>query len=148
MEQEIIRSLSPDLECIRCRLKTGQIIFEVRSARRQVPCPYCGTFSSKVHSVYQREIQDIPLQDRQTILLLNTRKMFCMNPACSHKTFSERFDFIAPKERKTRRLVNKILKTSSKLSSVSASALLKEDSIKVCKSSICDLLKKNAGSCG
>ena len=137
MEQEIIRSLSP-------------------AARRQVPCPYCGTFSSKVHSVYQREIQDIPLQDRQTILLLSTRKMFCMNPACGYKTFSERFDFIAPKERKTRRLVNKILKTSSKLSlktssklsSVSASALLKEDSIKVCKSSICDLLKKNAGSCG
>ena len=114
----------------------------------QILCPYCGTFSSKVHSVYQREIQDIPLQDRQTILLLSTRKMFCMNPACGYKTFSERFDFIAPKERKTRRLVNKILKTSSKLSSVSASALLKEDSIKVCKSSICDLLKKNAGSCG
>ena len=82
MEQEIISSLSPDLECIRCRLKTRQIIFEVQSARRQVPCPYCGTFSSKVHSVYQREIQDIPLQDRQTILLLSTRKMFCMNPAC------------------------------------------------------------------
>lgn len=148
MEQEIISSLSTDLECIRCKLKTRQIIFEVQSTREQVPCPYCGIFSSKVHSVYQREIQDIPLQDRQTILLLNTRKMFCMNPACSHKTFSERFDFIAPKERKTRRLVNKILKTSSKLSSVSASALLKEDSIKVCKSSICGLLKKNAGSCG
>ena len=55
---------------------------------------------------------------------------------------------IVAKERKTGRPVNKILKTSSKLSSVSASALLKEDSIKVCKSSICDLLKKNAGSCG
>ena len=65
-----------------------------------------------------------------------------MNSVCSHKTFSERLDFIAPKERKNRRLVNKILKTSSKSSSVSASALLKEDSIKICKSSICDLLKK------
>lgn len=38
--------------------------------------------------------------------------------------------------------MNKLLKISSKLSSVSASALLKEDSINVCKSSICDLLKK------
>ena len=65
-----------------------------------------------------------------------------MNPACGYRTFSERFDFIAPKERKTRRLVNKILKTSSQLGSVSASVLLKEGSIKVCKSSICDLLKK------
>ena len=33
----------------------------------------------KVHSVYQREIQDIPMPDKQTILLLNTRKMFCLN---------------------------------------------------------------------
>lgn len=130
------------------QIKNQTDYFRSTICKGQVPCPYCGTVSSKVHSVYQREIQDIPLQDRQTILLLNTRKMFCMNPACGHKTFSERFDFIAPKERKTRRLVNKILKTSSKLSSVSASALLKEDSIKVCKSSICDLLKKNADSCG
>ena len=98
--------------------------------------------------MYQREIQDIPMQDRQTILLLNARKMFCTNPDCDHKTFSERFDFIAPKGRKTKRLVDKILMTSVKLSSVSASALLKADSVKVCKSSICDLLKKNAGNCG
>ena len=107
-----------------------------------MPCPYCGKVSSKIHSVYQREIQDIPIQNKQTIVLLNTRKMFCSNPACDHKTFSERFDFIASRERKTKRLVNKILLTSTKVSSISASALLKERSIKVCKSSICDLLKK------
>lgn len=51
--------------------------------------------SGKVHSVYQREIQDIPMQDKQTVLLLNTRKMFCLNENCSHKTFSERFAFIS-----------------------------------------------------
>lgn len=142
MEQEIIKLLDPDLECVRCKLKTRQIVFEVQSTREQVPCPYCGIFSSKVHSVYQREIQDIPMQDNQTILLLNIRKMFCTNSTCDHKTFSERFDFIAPNGRKTKRLVDKILITSSKLSSVAASALLKADSVKICKSSICDLLKK------
>lgn len=68
--------------------------------------------------------------------------MFCLNPACDHKTYSERFDFITPKGRETKRHVDKILLTSVKASSVSASALLKESSIKVCKSSICDLLKK------
>lgn len=74
--------------------------------------------------------------------------MFCVNPACDHKTFSERFDFIVPNGRKTKRLVDKILLTSVKLSSVSASTLLKANSVKICKSSICDLLKKNAGNCG
>ena len=74
--------------------------------------------------------------------------MFCINPACDRKTFSERFDFIVPNGRKTKRLVDKILLISAKLSSVSASTLLKANSVKICKSSICDLLKKNAGNCG
>ena len=148
MEQEIIKLLDPNLECIRCKLKKQQIVFEAQSIKEEVPCPYCGSLSSKVHSIYQREIQDIPLQDKQTIILLNTRKMFCVNPACDHKTFSERFDFIVPNGRKTKRLVDKILLTSAKLSSVSASTLLKANSVKICKSSICDLLKKNTSNCG
>ena len=74
--------------------------------------------------------------------------MFCDNPECSHKTFSERFDFVVPNGKKTNRLIEKILVTSITLSSVSASSLLKTNSIKVCKSSICDLLKKNTFDCG
>lgn len=74
--------------------------------------------------------------------------MFCDNQECTHKTFSERFDFVAPCGKKTKRLIEKILVTSTKLSSVNAASLLKNDSIQVCKSSICDLLKKNAHDCG
>jgi transposase len=148
VEQKIIQLLDPDLESKRCIIKKEQIVFEIYSKKQEAVCPYYGQVSSKVHSVYQREIQDIAIQNRQTILLLNTRKMFCCNPECDHKTFSERFEFIAPNERKTKRLINKILMTSSKLSSVSASALLQADSIHISKSSICSMLKKNAGYCG
>ena len=108
-------------------------------------CPYCGSISSRTHSVYQREIQDIPMQDKQTILLLNIRKMFCVNQECAQKTFSERFEFISLNGKKTKRLIDKILDTSTKLSSVNASALLNNSSIQISKSSICDLLKKYQG---
>lgn len=148
MEQEIIKLLDSSLECVDCKVKDGQLIFQVQSTKQQAICPYCKHLSSKVHSVYQREIQDIPVQDKQTILLVNTRKIYCNNPECEHKTFSERFDFVQPKGKKTNRLVDKILMTSAKLSSVSASSLLKAGAINVCKSSICDLLKKNAIDCG
>ena len=141
-----MKLLDNDLECTRFQIKKDMLIFEVHSTKEKIPCPYCGKLSSKVHSVYQREIQDIPIQDKQTILLLDTRKMFCNNPDCSHKTFSERFGFVSPKGRKTDRLIDKILMTSAKLSSVSASTLLKSGAIKVSKSSICDLLKKNGSS--
>lgn len=148
MEQKIIKMLDNDLECTRCKVNKEKLIFEVHSTKEKIPCPYCGKLSSKIHSVYQREIQDIPIQDRQTILLLNTRKMFCNNPDCGYKTFSERFDFVSPKGRKTNRLIDKILMTSAKLSSVNASALLKSGAVKISKSSICDMLKKNAHDCG
>ena len=131
-----------------CTIKGKQIIFKIRSTNRSVCCPYCGRSSVRVHSIYQREIQDIPVQDKQTILLVDIRKMFCSNPDCEYKTFSERFDFVSPKGKKTNRFIEKNLMTSTKLSSVNASSLLKAGSIKACKSSICDLLKKNANDCG
>ena len=130
------------------KIKNDMIILHAYSTKPKLMCPYCGSFSSRVHSIYQREIQDIPLHEKQTILLLDTRKMYCDNPECTRKTFAERFDFVAPNGKKTKRLVEKILITSAKLSSVNASALLKSDSVKASKSSICDLLKKNACSCG
>lgn len=148
MKQELIKVLDTNLECSDCRIKRDTIIMEAHSVKKTVNCPYCGNTSFRVHSIYQREIQDIPLQDKQTILLLNVRKMFCDNPQCSHKTFSERFDFVDPKAKKSKRLIDKILITSTKLSSVSATTLLKSSSIKTSKSSICDLLKKNASHCG
>lgn len=85
----------------------------------EVKCPYCGTISSKVHSFYEREIQDLPMQNRKVIFLV-----------------------------KTRRLVQNILFTSAQLSSVNAEKILKSNSIEVGKSSICSLLKKNAINCG
>lgn len=65
-------------------------------------CPYCGSFSSRVHSIYPREFQDIPLHEKQTILLLDTRKMYCDNPEFTRKTFAERFDFVTPNGKKTK----------------------------------------------
>ncbi|PWJ48108.1 transposase family protein [Faecalicatena contorta] len=148
MENAMVKLLDSDLECMDCKIKKDRIILAVSSSKTTVPCPYCGQASSKIHSVYQREIQDIPMHDKQTILLLNTRKMFCTNSDCAYKTFTERFRFVESHGKKTKRLIEKVLMTSTKLSSVTASILLKADSIKASKSSICDLLKKNADDCG
>ena len=82
------------------------------------------------------------MQRKKVILLVDTRKMRCMNPDCSHKTFSEKHPFVTAKSKKTNRLIQNILYTSSQLSSLNASKLLKSENISVCKSSICDLLKK------
>ena len=126
MEQAFVKLLDENLECIDYKLKSDKIILLAKSARKSVFCPYCGCISDEVHSEYQREIQDIPMQDKQTILLLNTRK----NKDCTHKTFSERFDFISSNGKKTKRLIDKILITSTKLSSVNGKRSIKECLVK------------------
>ena len=96
MKQAFIQNLDKSLKCVGYKIKKEKFILIAESIEKDVKFPFCGETSSKIHSIYQREIQDIPIQDKQAILLLNTRKMFCLNENCTHKTFSERFDFVAP----------------------------------------------------
>lgn len=145
---EFIKMLNKDYELMNYKIEDNQIEFEIVSVKNSCTCPFCGMTSSRIHSIYQREIQDLPLHNKQTILLVRTRKMFCENPDCQATTFAERHPFVAKNRKKTDRLVTNILNTSLQLSSISASRLLKTESIKVCKSSICTLLKKNALHCG
>lgn len=145
---EFIKMLNKDYKLMNYKIEDNQIEFEIVSVKNSCNCPFCGMTSSRIHSIYQREIQDLPLHNKQTILLVHTRKMFCENPDCQATTFAERHPFVAKNGKKTDRLVTNILNTSLQLSSISASRLLKTESIKVCKSSICTLLKKNALHCG
>lgn len=147
---DFIKLLDSSLECIEYKLKpeTQECIITAHSNKINLTCPYCGSISHQVHSVYQREVQDLPLQGMRVILLLNTRRMFCKNPDCSYTTFAEKYDFIPIKGTKTIRLIEYILDTSKKLSSISATELLRKSAIKTSKSSICELLKKNPTSYG
>lgn len=146
--KDFITALDPNYQLDKYHIKNNVAVFYISSKMSEVKCPYCGTLSSKVHSSYEREIQDLPMQGKKVILLVDTRKMRCMNLDCSHKTFSEKHPFVAAKSKKTNRLIQNILYTSSQLSSLNASKLLKSENISVCKSSICALLKKNAIHCG
>jgi transposase len=141
---EFIKLLDPSLNYIEHVTKDKKCIITVESNRKEVICPFCGMVSAKTHSVYNKEFQDLPIQDNQVTILIRNRKMFCPNPVCSHKTFSERFDFIRYKARKTERLLERILNLSSRLSSVSASTILRSDTAAISKSTICRLIKKNA----
>lgn len=145
---EFIKLLDKDYELAQYQMKDKAIIFHIQSNKKELICPFCGLKSIRTHSVYEREIQDLPIQEKKVILLVTTRKMFCDNPECQYTTFAEVHPFAAPKAQKTDRLVKNILHTSAQLSSLNASKLLKSGHITVCKSSICSLLKKNAGNCG
>ena len=90
---------------------------------------------------------DLPIQGKKVVLLVLTRKFFCDNDTCCKRTFSERHPFVDANGKRTKRLEKNILFTSSQLSSINASKVLKNSNVDISKSSICVLLKKNAIDC-
>lgn len=59
---EFIKLLDPAYELIQYRIKEDKVIFHIASTIAELECPFCGRKTSKVHSIYEREIQDLPMQ--------------------------------------------------------------------------------------
>ena len=56
--EKFITSLSPSYQLDDYRIKDNVVVFEISSKLEEVKCPYCEHLSSRVHSYYQREVQD------------------------------------------------------------------------------------------
>jgi len=139
---EFIKLLDENLDYLEHEIIADEVVIYVASNRKEVHCPYCSHISQKVHSIYERSFQDLPVLGMKTRIVITNRKMFCLNPECTHTTFAETFDFLAHKGKKTKRLLDKIVDVSLSVSSTSASGILKDGIANVGKSTICNLLKK------
>ena len=72
-----------------------------------VACPSCTLESSRVHSLYQRTVADLPWAGVPVTLQLHVRRFVCRNPACPRATFSEPLpEVVAPSARRSVRLAN------------------------------------------
>ena len=140
--KDIIGTLDENLYYLNHQIFDDYISVSVSSSREEVLCPYCGKISSRIHSVYERSFQDLPIQGKKVYVSIINRKFFCDNTNCTHTTFAESFDCLKPKSKKSERLINEIMRLSVEASSVTASRLLKDGGIDVSKSTICNILKK------
>lgn len=146
--KELIKILDGNLEYERHDIERETIRIYVKSTREAFHCAYCGEASGKVHSRNIRKLQDLPISGKKTIVALERRKFFCMNPECDHKTFAETFEFFGAMSRKTNRLQDEILRVSLTQSAVSASKYLRRSVANVGKSTICNMLKKEIRTAG
>ena len=139
---EFIKLLDENLDYVSHEIQGERIYINVSSNREDAVCPYCGWKSSKKHSSYERSFQDLPIMGKKTIIIINNRKMFCLNPDCKHTTFAETFSFIRPKAKKSNRLLDKIIDVSLNVSSMYAADILRDGVADIGKSTVCNLLKK------
>lgn len=145
--EDLIQLLDSHLVYESHELINGKLAIHVSSNRITANCPYCGKESSRVHSLYTKNFQDLPVQGNKVTIYMLNKKFFCINPDCTYKTFSERFDCISDKAKKTRRLEQEILSIAIHCSSVTAAKLLKRNTATISKSTICNLIQKEHLRC-
>jgi transposase len=143
---ELIKLLDDKLQYIEHEFNGGTVTIRVEIVSDEAKCPYCEAASGKVHSRYNRRLQDLPIQGWKVKLIVRNKKYFCVNPECSQRTFAEPLSFCEPDARKTKRLQAEILRVSLTQSSVSAAEYLRRSVADVGKSAICDMLKKELGT--
>ncbi|WP_181833100.1 ISL3 family transposase [Bacillus taeanensis] len=75
-----------------------------KSSSSSCTCPTCGKKSNRTHSRYTRFIQDLPVNEKIVYLQVQVRKFFCTNVYCENIVFTERFSWVEPYQRRTKRL--------------------------------------------
>lgn len=105
-------------------VQEGVITFHIRTTAEIGICPECNTCSGRVHSRYQRTLQDLPWQGNAVRFLLTVRRFFCGNAACKRKIFAEAPATVARRyRRKTSRLDDLLLQLVWKVGGESAAAI-------------------------
>ena len=75
------------------------ITLTLRSRQRTIRCPSCehraSRVHSRVHSRYERTLADLPWGEHAIVLRLRVRRLFCDNPRCERRIFTERLPGVA-----------------------------------------------------
>jgi hypothetical protein len=80
---ELLKMLDKHLVLEKFDMVDDVIYLHIKSNSSEAICPYFNTNSNKVHSHYTSGFQNLPIQGKKTIIILNNQKIFCQNPNCS-----------------------------------------------------------------
>ena len=78
------------VETIECT--PSAVIIRACCQQAGAACPGCGTWSSRVHGRYVRQVRDLPLGGRPVLIRLAMRRFACINAACAKVTFAGQAD--------------------------------------------------------
>ena len=104
--------------------KDNQNIIYIKSNTLNCRCPKCKKLSNAKHSTYKRKIQDTPIQNIETWLIVNAYEYECNNEKCEVTTFNETLPFARKNKVMTDNLIQLILSISIFMSSSATSLIL------------------------
>ncbi|MFO1349915.1 MAG: ISL3 family transposase [Gammaproteobacteria bacterium] len=84
---------------------TDHLVVIAAGRQPEAVCPRCGAVGMRIHSGYERQIQDMPWCGTSIVVQLRVRRFYCDNAECERRTFSERLSgFADAYQRRTVRL--------------------------------------------
>jgi len=105
-----------DIEFNGLRVDPDTIHLRITTTAPKAVCPQCGETSERVHSRYQREVQDLPWAGIAVQVQLCVRRFFCDHVNCVQKTFSEPLGPMIDKySRRTERLNDQLQQIALRL---------------------------------
>jgi len=145
---EILQYLLPSSQHIQLETwsldtANNHLYMTVSSTQTHAQCPLCKSFSTRVHSRYERTLQDVGLAHYRLTLQLQVRKFFCFNAVCARCIFTERLaEVAAPWARKTHRLVQRLQAIGLALGGAAGARLAHRLGVQVCDSTLLNQLKQ------
>ena len=62
---KLVKGIDPNLEYEWSEIAGDIMRVYAVSERSEAQCPYCGSYSGQVHSIYQRKFRDLPIQGKK-----------------------------------------------------------------------------------
>ncbi|MBO0994843.1 transposase family protein [Bacillus sp. SD088] len=105
-----ISCLDENAQIIYEKQTESELFFIIQIDSTLAICPSCQNYSTRAHSRYCRNVDDLPISDHHVHFQILTHKWFCDNPYCPKSIFTERLSWLQPYKRKTDRLEKAIEK--------------------------------------
>ena len=131
--QDFLNDLSPKLRFIRSE-QHGKTLW--------VYCESELEAGKSVHSRLERTVKDINFGSSKVELHILWKKYYDKDPLSGRTTFSEKFDFIEARGRRTKRLDALLLSMQKEMSAIGCERYIKENIADVSDSTILRILKK------
>ena len=88
-----IRLLIPsDFEVLATSVTEARVTLRLQFTTSTGYCPLCRCSSNRIHSRYERRLQDLPISGKVVELRLCSRKFFCQEPNCPRKIFVQQHE--------------------------------------------------------
>ncbi|MFE5088645.1 transposase family protein [Streptomyces mirabilis] len=80
---------------------SGALVVDAVSIGRPGRCPGCRKQAKRVHSSYQRSLDERPLGSRRVVVRLRVRRYFCDRKWCSRRTIVEQVPGLTERHRRS-----------------------------------------------